>query len=235
MIVTVSGPASLAEYVNVQERLIVERPGQCPGCSSRRLWRHTGYKRAAKELEGTAKPVMIQRFRCAECWKVISCLFAFLIPYVQYTAEAVADWLGRYVERPATTYEELGWNGPINQKSTAFRKVAVLCSGSEELLSEVQTEAMLNRAEHVEMERRRSNCPNAERAQTEGKKAQLDSSASLLAFCRQLMRGVGLTGKEILIQLNRYFRLSAEELRSILSGRKGLEMSIQQRMERTLF
>jgi hypothetical protein len=235
MILTVSGPASLAEYVNVQDRLVVERPGKCPGCASRRVWRHTGYKRAAKEIDGTATPVVIQRFRCAECWMVLSCLFVFLIPYAQYTTQAVADWVGRYVEKPGTTYEELGWNGSANQKSTTFRKVATLCSGAEELVNEVQTEAMLNRAEHVVMERRQTKCPNAGRARTARKRNQLDNSAMLLAFCRGVMRSARLSGQEILVELNRYFRVSAEQLRSMLSGRKRLEMSIQQRMERTLF
>jgi hypothetical protein len=52
------------------------------------VWRHTGYKRVAKNPDGQETPVAIDRYRCGECWLVVSGLFMFLIPYVQYTSQS---------------------------------------------------------------------------------------------------------------------------------------------------
>lgn len=235
MILTVSGPVSLAEYIRLGDRVVVARPGRCIECGAPRLWRHTGYKRTAREPDGSAEEVRIERFRCGRCGLVVSCLFKFLIPYVQYTVQAVAAWVAAYLETAGSTYEMLGWSGVGDQKSTAFRKVEMFSARAAELTREVQTEAMLNRVDNVEIKMQDIECPNSERAHTLWKRAALDAGATLLSSCRELMRCGKEQGGEILSLLANYFVTSAEHLRSVFCGRKRLRLSNQQSLQRAIF
>lgn len=235
MIVTVSGPASLAEYVDAGGSVSVPRPGKCEECASRKIWRHTGYSRMACDSDGRRESVWIERFRCGECGLVMSCLFEFLIPYVRYTLQVVAAWISQYIETAGMTYEILGWSGNGDEKTNAFRKVGLFSSLVEELMGSVQTEAMLNRPENVEMRRAESECPNSHRAHSAEKSAALNNAATLIAWCRELMQCAQSAGDEILHSLHCYFMTTAESSRSILSGRKRLGLSNQQSLQRAIF
>jgi hypothetical protein len=166
---------------------------------------------------------------------VVSCLFEFLIPYVQYTVQAVATWIAEYLEIAGMTYEMLGWSGAGDQKSTVFRKVDGFSRESEELSREAQTEAMLNRADNVEMKMQGSDCPNSYRAQTAQKQAALNDGTTLISLCRESMRRAEEHGSEILVRLASYFATSAEHLRSIFCGRKWLRLSNQHSLQRAIF
>lgn len=235
MMLTVPGPASLAEYMKKRDEVVVPRPSRCPECHGRRMWKHTGYERKARDADGRIESVWIQRYRCFYCRLLVSCLFEFLVPYVQYTVQALAAWVAAYVESPMT-YEQLAWSGEGDEKSTVFRKVHTFSRKSEELIAEVQTEAMLNRAENVDMEWQQEECPNSWKAHTSGKAAALNAGCSLLLFCRRLMRRpADFSGAEVLEQLHKYFITSAEGLRSIFSSGNRLRLSNQQSMHRVIF
>lgn len=232
MILTVPGPATLAEYVNSQEKQWVKRPKRCAGCAGMRMWRHTGYERVAREVDGEARRIKIERFRCALCGLVVSCLFEFLIPYAQYTVQAVAQWAAAYLEY-LTTYEAFGWSGAGDQKSSVFRRVDATVRKTTDLIDEVQTEAMLSRPEHVSMNRLSAECPNAVKAKSAAKAAALNSSATLLQICRNLVDKD--KGADLLEMLHGYFATSAERLYSIFSCRKWLQMSNQHSLKRVIF
>jgi hypothetical protein len=229
MILTVAGPSSMAEWVNSKEFTEVERPGRCPaGCGSP-LWRHTGYARRATDGDGKVVWIWIPRFRCGECKLVVSCLFDFLVPYVIYSVQAIAAWVGKY-SQDWVTYDDLAWKtGSLEvPRSSVFRRVAICVEQAEILSREFQGEAMLNRCEDMEMDSRQATCPNASKAHTAKKASNLNRAVTLLASARLLLRKAPETGQGILVLLHRYFMSTSEELRSIFFQRKDLALSNQQ-------
>jgi hypothetical protein len=229
MILTVPGPADWAECVNSEKLPEVEDVIFCPAGCQRVMWRHTGYPRRVTTGDGKVLWLWITRRRCKECRLVISCLFDFLVPYVIYTVQAIAAWAATYSQEQMT-YDLLPWAAgtPDAPRSTVFRRVAACVEQSEALAAELQTEAMLNQPENVQMESPVATCPNTGKARTARKAHDLNRTATLLATAGLLLRKVPQTGQGILVVLHRYFMSTAEELRSIFFQRKDLALSNQQ-------
>src|SRR5580692_8293987 len=96
MIIPVSVPSTLVEYLKVKDQIDVPRPASCPKCAATNtFWRHDHFERKAMEGELTGS-VRIQRFLCRACGLAVSCLFAFLVPYRQFTAAIVAKAVEGY-------------------------------------------------------------------------------------------------------------------------------------------
>jgi hypothetical protein len=232
MILPASEPASLAAYKKLKQEngsVPVRRPEKCPSgrdCSGR-MWSHTAYKRKAKDSTGEEVELEIRRFRCSDCNLVVSCLFCFLVPYVQYVAEAVSEWIAFYLET-SCTYDELEWGGDIDVRSTAYRKVEYFAEQASQLSMQVQTESILNGSEeNLDTPEEPVICPNSWKAYKEGKSAQLDRGATVLQYCRILMKTTMRDGAGILERINQYFLTSAESLQSIYCAREKISLSNQ--------
>lgn len=237
MILTVRGPATLADYLNCKDVPQVERPERCPKGCHRPMWNHTGYERAAEDQGGNRGVVKIWRFRCGLCGLIVSCLYDFLVPYVIYTVECIAAWVGVYSEEDIT-YDEMPWRmeAPETPRSTIFRHVARSIEQTKRVADEVQAEAMLAGNEQAEVATPDVVCPNSWKAWTAAKTANLDRMATLLMRARLLMmRQPAWTGAAILASVHRYFMTTAEELAEIFFQRKGLTLSNHQSMRCPIF
>lgn len=236
MIVTVRGPASLSEYLNLSEPPQVERPAQCPKGCCRPMWNHTGYERTAEDKNGSRGVVKIPRFRCGLCGLIVSCLFDFLVPYVIYTVAAIAAWVAAYTEE-LTTYDRVAWDvgAPETPRPTIFRRIAGCVNRAKEVADELQSECMLAGAEKAESHTLAVVCPNSWKAWSAKKRANLDRVAALLVRARFVMRQPPVTGAEILGVLHGYFMTTAEELTTIFFRRKDMTLSNQQSMRCPIF
>lgn|SRR3990167_8262592 len=236
MMLSVPGPSDMAECLRSDKLPEVERPVRCPRGCNRPMWRHTGYARRATNGDGRVIWIWIVRFRCGDCTLVVSCLFDFLVPYLIYTVKAIAGWVVLY-SQDWITYDELPSEGGSLEapRSTVFRRVAVCVEQAETLSRELQSEAMLNRPENVEMDSPQVTCPNAHKAKTIEKANNLNRTATLLTSAKRVLRGAPETGQEILVLLHRYFVTTAEELRSIFFQRKDLALSNQQSLRCIIF
>ncbi len=92
MIILVSGVDSLDDYFHRKEYLDSElRPSCCPNCSNvDSFWRHGKYRRKVQLLDSEVM-IDIRRFKCRVCSKVASCLFPFLVPYLHFAANVIAQ------------------------------------------------------------------------------------------------------------------------------------------------
>lgn len=241
MILPASGPASLAAYKKLLEEsgeVLVPRPQKCPrtdrDCAGR-MWRHSSYGRQAKDASGVATRLEIKRFRCSDCKKIVSCLFCFLVPYVQFVAEAISEWVAFYLEHPCT-YDDLEWGEETDVRATVFRKVAGFVEEAKDLSSEVQIESMLSGAEkNIETAQEQLECVNSWKARSKGKENQLDDGASLIEYCRVLMNCGRNRGANILDSINQYFLTSSEKLRSIYCKRKNVVLSNHHSLRCSIF
>ena len=235
-IVAVPQVRSLAEYDKRAGNVAVERPRRCenPACEgSDCFWRHTGYKRKAREGE-LSVVVTIERFLCKYCGLVISCLFDFLIPYVIFTASLVSSVVQEYASR-ATSYRDLSGNSsPLTTEADGaeiqrpshvqiFRWVQRLAGQTRVLLTHAQRLALQAGAEMSRNDLLA--CPNGWKAFTEKKQQELDELLRLLV---QSTRCSGSGFVAPVDWLHRYFLQSRSFCRAILSGRK-LKLSAQQR------
>jgi hypothetical protein len=235
-IVAVPRVSSLAEYVQREGDVTVERPSRCenPTCGrSNGFWRHTGYKRTAREGELSVE-LRIERFLCKYCGLVVSCLFDFLIPYVVFTASLVGAVVQEYGCAP-TSYRNLsGNNTPLNSAQDGaagprpshvqiFRWVRRVAMHSKVLLTYVQKFVLQAGVETRGTELLA--CPNSWKAITEQKQHELDDLLRLLVESSRC-NGSGLVSP--VDWMHRYFLQSGSICRAILSGR-GLKLSTQQR------
>jgi hypothetical protein len=232
-IVAVPQVNSLAQYVARSEEVVVERPCRCQNEACGRtggFWKHTGYKRKAREGELSVE-LTIERFLCKYCGLVVSCLFDFLIPYVVFTANLVGKVVQEYGSEQ-TSYRTLSGSndslsedgaGPRPSHVQVFRWVKRVASQSRVLVGYVQRLAVQKRIEMCRDEL--FVCPNGWKAFTKNKQDELDHLLQLLV---QSARCCG-SGPTIATDwLHRYFLQSRSFCRAILSGRE-LKLSAQQR------
>ena len=72
-----------------------KRP-QCP-CFGLRVW---GHGRVARYFEGFREPLLVQRFRCADCRKVFTCRPAAVWPrFLSFALTIIDALIARYAER----------------------------------------------------------------------------------------------------------------------------------------
>lgn len=211
-IIRVERVNSLADYLAQQKDINIERPNRCPSkaCGkSECFWKHTGYKRKARdgELEGT---VLVQRFLCKYCGLVISCLFDFLVPYVIFAARVVAEAArcyasetGSYRQLAETLggIEEDGDGGVLRPShNQIFCWVKHLAFLSRALLLPVQRFAV--RTNQLPISERYLACPNRWKAFTAGKRVALDDLLRLFVQSALCCGSSGMSAGE---WLHRYF------------------------------
>ncbi|HEY9791151.1 MAG TPA: DUF6431 domain-containing protein [Candidatus Obscuribacterales bacterium] len=218
MILPVFKPATLAEYIK-SGAPEVPRPLICPVCGARkRFWRHDHFERQAFERELSAT-VRIERFLCSNCGLTVSCVFAFLVPYKQATAAVVAQAALDYGLSKRTYREEaedlskLESDAPPKPShSQVFRWVRSICQKSEQLLLQVQKEAvMVGRAESLQG-LLGVICPNAVKAHTIEKARSLNRLAELIQLTALIVAGG-------LLELQTHFLGQVESLQAIFCDR----------------
>jgi len=241
MIVAVNPFKDLAELLAAAEAKEFEapRPNRCPGprgCPFP-LWKHTPYERTAIDETGRAREVIIRRYRCSKCGLTVSCLFDFLIPYLRFTVQAVCVYAEQYLKR-LITYEELAWSADgehVPSKSSIFRWIDRLADRADRLATAIQREAVLTRAENVELEFEEVECPNSWKSRKPGKASDLDTGLGCVLLTEALVVAPAFVGDSALSALQRYFVAAAETAWSIFTGRRGLGLSTQQSAKYAIF
>lgn len=150
MIIPVFGIETLADYEQWSKSSSDCRPEKCPGCGKMRVfWKHGSYVR--KVLETTRQvDVVINRFKCKHCGLVVSCLFAFLIPYRRFAAHVVANSVESYMETNASYRQVAGEMSdlyddqpPKPSHSQIFHAVNALQNKISALLFQLQKELVM--------------------------------------------------------------------------------------------
>lgn len=238
-IIAVKQFEDLSAFEASGKEFVVPRPVRCPeGCDSV-MRGHTGYERGVIDERGVKRMIFVKRFLCSStaCGKTVSCLFDFLIPYARFTIQAVAGYVEEYLGTE-TTYEELAWTKEqtgLASKSSIWRWVHRLAERAERLSRAVQQEAVLSNVENAQIEPITVTCPNAYKAQKEGKAIGLSDGATCMALAEQLLVRSLFERDEILTVLHRYFVTTAETVWSIFTGRKGVVLSMQQSSAYAIF
>ena len=180
--------------------LVPERPGQCPECGELDcFWVHSYRYRWA--IEGDLEEIIpIPRYECSRCTKVVSVLFAFLIPYRQFTTKAVGAALEMYAT-VISSYRQAA--GEISDESrvsgdTCQRPAhAQVWQWMEVFASKAQTFLCLNlqracvesgKSEAELISAGGLDCPNAERARCGGKPFRLKLAAVAVGLVALLLK-----------------------------------------------
>jgi hypothetical protein len=201
--------------------LVPERPKVCPACSAKEsFWVKGYYFRWAVEGE-LEQPIPVPRYICC-CGLVVTVLFAFLVPYRQCTAKAVAEAVQEYLLHP-TTYRtvagEIAGGGDALQRpnhSQVWRWVDLLSGRAAiDLNVSLQRACMTAGKEDSLGGVHQSVCPNADRAQSTEKFDDLNCGARFLKLAEILLA----PSENIVRALQAYFAAFVKPARSILTGR----------------
>lgn len=235
MIIALLGVSSLAELFESNNYVEVERPTACPRCKANDpFWRHDSFKRTAIEGELTAR-IRVQRFLCRVCGLTVSCLFAFLIPYRQFTAAVVATAVEKYGTEK-TTYrheaEELSAldcdDAPRPSHVQVFRWVDCIAKKSAHLLLQMQRELVMQGSAKDLESAPGGSCPNAIKAHSVEKAHILNHSFEVVQLARLLL------AKTSLSTLHAHFLSAVESLQAIFSGRT-VRLTAPQKMKHVAF
>ncbi len=224
MIIPVTGVNSLADYKKRKEYLKKNiRPLSCPGCGGENtFWRHGCYHRKVFSINESID-VVINRFKCRACGIVVSCLFEFLTPYLQFTSSVVADSIQGYAEKETSYAEQaaelsdLQSEAPPKPSQTQiFRWVERLARQSALLLFQLQKELVMRNLVELVQDIRVSGAHNSAKARTETKKLELrrlsDFLEMALSFCKNKASA--------LLEMHAFFLRKVESFQSIFCGRK---------------
>lgn len=226
---------SLSEYVELKQArleeewqqgdrkhqlLVPARPRQCAQCGNvDGFWVHSYYYRWA--IEGALEEIVaVPRYECSFCTELVSVLFAFMVPYRQFTNRAIAAAVEMYLTvvcsyrivaglsssehfRPAHS-QVWQWTELFASKVQAFL-------GLE--LQRICVESEKSEAELIEAGQRV--CPNAECARRPGKPFKLNCAARAIGLAQLLLKRNG-----VLIEvLQTHFVQSVQSPFSIFTGR----------------
>jgi hypothetical protein len=229
-----------AEYGDSRARkhklLVPARPDVCPRCGcADSFWIKGYYFRWA--VEGEIETVIpVPRYKCRRCSLVVSVLYAFLVPYCQFTKQAIASGVESYLLTDETYRESAAAIAGDNeeqrpdhsqvwrwvdklvtqaaQKLTAVLQRACMIAGKEDQLSDVH--------QHV--------CRNAIRAQSIEKAAKLTSGARML-----ILATIFLSLKQNFVAaVQTYFAFFVQPPSSILTGR-GITLITPQSSQQVIF
>lgn len=220
---------SLSEYLRLKEQaenskqencwLVPKRPETCPHCLEEQcFWIKAYYFRRVVEGELT-ELLRVPRYICKCCGLVLSVLFAFLVPYRQFSLQSLVRGVQDYILRK-TSYRKvassIGNNEDSIQRpshSQIWHWVQLFSTRSFENLEIVLQRACVTASKEKQMTP--ADCPNSVRAQSVTKIRKLNSARRLLALSRIL-----LELKQNLVQaLQTYFTEIVQPHFSILTGR----------------
>jgi len=234
MIIPVFEPGSLSEYIKLGKPQ-APRPSVCPNCQARQsFWRHDRFERWA--IEGALEArIRIQRFLCHACGQVVSCLFAFLVPYRQATAVLVARAVSDYSTTSTTYRQEAGELSALDSlappkpsHSQVFRWVEGICNKVGLLLLQVQKELLMGQRADDVQEMIGAGCPNAVKAHSMHKARSLNELAELVQLASLLVGGGPLS------VLQTYFLSQVESLQAIFSNRS-IRLATPQKVKHVVF
>jgi len=163
----------------------LERPGQCPDCGSENcFWKNGAYIRQVREGE-LHSPVKVPRFKCRFCRLVVSVLLGFLIPYRRYSSKTVSDAIGEYLQgftsyrRAAREVSADRHELPQPSPSRLFEWVDDFARhGSGTIGMRIHRACLRARIESNLG--KTAQCPNSDKAHSEGKSQQLDVTATIV-------------------------------------------------------
>lgn len=171
----------------------IPRDLMCPNCTGNqagRLWRHGWYERFFKSELSELKPILILRLRCSKCGGSQACLYDFLVPYRQCSAELLGGLVWRYLLDGEMVYEEYEWASADGKghRNLVFTVIEKLCQVYA-YLGRYVAEAGLRPGESL-WERAEpepdAECANSSKAKKEGKRVKLNQVAAvLMRFKRQ--------------------------------------------------
>jgi len=220
--------------------LVPERPAVCPECKAEKsFWSKGYYFRWAVDAESEVV-LPVPRYMCRFCHLVLSVLFAFLVPYRQFTTDTIGRGVRDYVEDEVSYRHEASliagdddkrdeqrpnhsqlwrWVDDFSRKSAKRLSVVVqracVAAGKEARLVEVSHSVL---------------CLNALRAHSIEKAQQLITASKLLA-----MAGVLLEPRQNSVKaLQAYFVFFVQSPSSILTGR-GVRLITPQSSQHAIF
>lgn len=202
--------------------LVPDRPAACPECNAPgSFWVHGYFYRWA--IEGELETVVpIPRYRCQLCRLIVSVLFAFLVPYRQFTVQAMAEAVKMYVSTETsyrTVAGELSCERDDSQRpnhSAVWHWVRLFAHESAASLAIVLQRACMRagREKHL-MGVSDHVCPNAYKAHSLAKTMQLNFAIRVLALANVLLDWTG----NLVHGLQTYFAGVVQNPSSILTGR----------------
>lgn len=219
------------EYFNLLKRGELERPVPPDRCVSRVCgrkncyWRHGSYERDVIDSDGSWT-VTVERFKCKFCRATISMLPAFLVPKRWHSLRVIAEKCERYATTETSYRREA--NGPsrepISSPSQIWRWLDFLSFKAKSLLLDVQAEAVTMKIEEETLiNGEGASCPNGTKAQTEGKRTNLDRLAKVVSF------GAAIFGmqKGILNEFGKGELKNVEVMQRIISRYMGIHETPQ--------
>ena len=209
---------------------------KCPGKRRGRLWRHGQYERGFRSKSWELQKIQILRLRCSKCGKSQACLFDFLVPYRQYSAEALGELVWPYLVEEEMTYEEYEWGSEDGRghRNLVFKVIERLCQMYVWLAGQVERdrlrpgESLWKRMAPESWK----GCINARKAKTEGKEAELNHVSEALRKCKKQAR-TEEGGRTVGILQRLAMTLPAPF--SLLTGARALELYAPQKAECRLF
>jgi len=217
-----------------EQLLVPKRPTVCPECQAEHsFWIKAYYFRWA--VEGDLFEVIpVPRYICRWCSEVVSVLFAFLVPYRQFTLECLARGVQDYI-LTKTSYREvasdIGNNDESIQRpshSQIWTWVHLLAESSLQKIEIAMQRACMNAGTESKLPAASQHCClNSIRAQSIEKARKLNSSARVLALVAILLQ----RNKGNLVEaLQTYFLEFVQPPISILTGR-GIRLASPQSLK----
>lgn len=202
--------------------LVPERPKACPRCSAKEcFWVKGYYFRWA--VEGDIEQVLpIPRYICNCCQLVVSLLFAFLVPYRQFTKKIVAEAVQGYlVDR--TTYrraagEIAGDNEDMQRPNhgQVWHWVELLATRSQKSLNTILQRACVTAGKESCLSGVHERfCPNATTAHSLEKASKLNCGTRLLILAEIWLQ----CQEKVIERLLTHFVDFVQPALSILTGR----------------
>lgn len=237
-----SGIASLSEYLALKDTvaagpgqgspagvlvreggfLVPERPKACRACGAAgSLWVKGYYTRKAVEGD-RQEEILVPRYECSLCWVVISILFAFLVPYRQFTIQTLEQATQEYLMSNATYRSVAGeLAGVVDDThrpnhSQVWRWVNDFALKSARFLMTVLQRACVDAGKELSLTGVSQHvCPNSKKAHTAPKARALNCAVRVLAMAQHLLE----TSTELLQPLQAYFASFVQNPLSIFTGR----------------
>jgi hypothetical protein len=217
--------------------LVPERPTMCPDCQAKNsFWVKAYYFRWF--VEGDIEDVLpVPRYICRWCHLVISILFAFLVPYRQFTKQVIAEGVEQYILIETTYRKSAGMicgDDDSNQRpdhSQVWRWVNIFAGRAAWKLNLVLQRLCVRAGKTEHLAGVHNNvCPNMLKAQSLEKVRKLNSGTRLLALAKLLFE----LEDNFVATLQTYFVNFVHPPLSMLTGR-GVKLCTPHSLQHMIF
>ncbi len=207
---------------NKNTLLVPDRPKACPDCQAEESFWVKGYY-FRWFVEGDIEEMLpVPRYICRWCHLVVSVLFAFLVPYRQFTKKIIAEGVEKYLLTETTYREAAGLIAGNSDKiqrpdhSQVWRWVNVFAGIAAWKLNLVLQRSCVNAGKRKQLAGvHDAVCPNALKAQSLEKAWQLNSGTRLVALVKLFLE----LERDFVATLQTYFVIFVHPPLSILTGR----------------